>query len=108
MTPPSSPSRRRRKPRAAPGGGGAGHQQTKIAVAVDLDRAPPGGRHRLPFYDHMLDQVSAHADFSMILSCEGDLDVDGHHSIEDCAIAFGTALARALGSGGASAGSASL
>ena len=45
----------------------------------------------------MLDQVAAHGGFSLILTCQGDLDVDGHHSIEDSAIAFGTALGRALG-----------
>jgi histidinol-phosphate aminotransferase/imidazoleglycerol-phosphate dehydratase/histidinol-phosphatase len=45
----------------------------------------------------MLDQVAAHAGFSLVLSCDGDLDIDGHHSIEDCAIAVGTALGRALG-----------
>jgi histidinol-phosphate aminotransferase len=73
-------------------------RETRIAAAVDLDRAAP--RHiatGIPFYDHMLDQVAAHGGFSLILSCEGDLDIDGHHSVEDCAIAFGTALSRALG-----------
>ena len=72
--------------------------ETRIAVALDLDR--PGPRRigtGIAFYDHMLDQVAAHGGFSLILSCEGDVEVDGHHSIEDCAIAFGTALARALG-----------
>ncbi len=72
-------------------------KETRIAVAVDLDRASPRKIDTgIPFYDHMLDQVAAHAGFSLLLSCEGDLDVDGHHSIEDCAIAFGTALSRAL------------
>ena len=71
--------------------------ETKIAVAVDLDRAAPRRiQTGVPFYDHMLDQVAAHGGFSLILTCEGDLDIDGHHSIEDCAIAFGTALGRAL------------
>jgi histidinol-phosphate aminotransferase/imidazoleglycerol-phosphate dehydratase/histidinol-phosphatase len=73
-------------------------RETQIAVAVDLDRQSPRRiATGVPFYDHMLDQVAAHAGFSLILSCEGDLDIDGHHSIEDCAIAFGTALGRALG-----------
>lgn len=73
-------------------------KETAIAVAVDLDRASPRRIETgIPFYDHMLDQVAAHGGFSLTLSCEGDLEIDGHHSIEDCAIAFGAALSRALG-----------
>ena len=73
-------------------------KETKIAVAVDLDRADPRRIETgIAFYDHMLDQVAAHAGFSLVLSCEGDLEIDAHHSLEDCAIAFGTALSRALG-----------
>ncbi|HEY0325429.1 MAG TPA: imidazoleglycerol-phosphate dehydratase HisB, partial [Allosphingosinicella sp.] len=72
--------------------------ETRIAVALDLDRAGPRRIGTgIAFFDHMLDQVAAHGGFSLILSCDGDVEVDGHHSIEDCAIAFGTALARALG-----------
>jgi histidinol-phosphate aminotransferase/imidazoleglycerol-phosphate dehydratase/histidinol-phosphatase len=72
--------------------------ETRIAVALDLDRPSPRRIGTgIAFYDHMFDQVAAHGGFSLILSCDGDVEVDGHHSIEDCAIAFGTALARALG-----------
>jgi histidinol-phosphate aminotransferase len=73
-------------------------KETKIALSLDLDRGSPRRIDTgIPFYDHMLDQAAAHAGFSLVLSCDGDLDIDGHHSIEDCAIAFGTALSRALG-----------
>lgn len=73
-------------------------KETKIAVAIDLDRAEPRRiATGIPFYDHMLDQVAAHGGFSLTLACEGDLEIDPHHSLEDCAIAFGTALSRALG-----------
>lgn len=73
-------------------------KETKIAVAVDLDRADARRIDTgIPFYDHMLDQVAAHGGFSLVLSCEGDLEIDGHHSLEDCAIALGTAISRALG-----------
>jgi histidinol-phosphate aminotransferase/imidazoleglycerol-phosphate dehydratase/histidinol-phosphatase len=73
-------------------------RETRIAVAVDLDReAARKVDTGIPFYDHMLDQVAAHGGFGLVLSCEGDLEIDAHHSIEDCAIALGTALSRALG-----------
>ena len=73
-------------------------KETRIAVAVDLDRAAPRKvQTGIPFYDHMLDQVAAHGGFSLLLSCDGDLQIDAHHTVEDCAIALGTALSRALG-----------
>jgi histidinol-phosphate aminotransferase/imidazoleglycerol-phosphate dehydratase/histidinol-phosphatase len=72
-------------------------RETSIAVAVDLDRSVPRRiATGIAFFDHMLDQVAAHGGFSLILACEGDLEIDAHHSIEDCAIAFGTALSGAL------------
>ena len=73
-------------------------KETQIAAAVDLDRASPRKiATGVPFYDHMLDQIAAHAGFSLILSCDGDTEIDAHHSVEDCAIALGTALGKALG-----------
>ena len=73
-------------------------KETSIAVSVDLDQAAPRQvATGIPFYDHMLDQVAAHGGFSLVLGCDGDLDIDAHHSVEDCAIAFGTALSKALG-----------
>jgi histidinol-phosphate aminotransferase/imidazoleglycerol-phosphate dehydratase/histidinol-phosphatase len=73
-------------------------KETSIAVSVDLDRTSP--RHvktGIPFYDHMLDQVAAHGGFSLLLNCDGDLEIDAHHSVEDCAIALGSTLSQALG-----------
>jgi len=72
-------------------------KETSIAVAVDLDSASPRRVDTgVPFFDHMLDQVAAHGNFSLLLDCKGDLEIDAHHSLEDCAIAFGQALSRAL------------
>lgn len=73
-------------------------KETRIALAIDLDRAEPRRIDTgIPYYDHMLDQVAAHGGFSLILSCEGDLEIDPHHSIEDVAIALGQGLRQALG-----------
>jgi histidinol-phosphate aminotransferase len=72
-------------------------KETRIAVTIDLDRDGPRRIDTgVPFYDHMLDQVAAHGGFALTLACEGDLEIDAHHSIEDCAIAFGGALRQAL------------
>ncbi len=73
-------------------------KETKIAVSIDLDKQGPRKIDTgIPFYDHMFDQVAAHGGFALTLACEGDLEIDAHHSIEDCAIAFGSALGKALG-----------
>lgn len=72
-------------------------KETRIAVSVDLDRSEPRRiESGVPFFDHMLDQVAAHGNFALTLACEGDLEIDAHHSIEDIAIALGGALKQAL------------
>jgi imidazoleglycerol-phosphate dehydratase len=51
----------------------------------------------IPFFDHMLEQLGKHAGWNFDVTCKGDLQVDGHHTVEDCGIAIGTALTEALG-----------
>ena len=49
------------------------------------------------FLDHMLEQLSRHSLIDITLHCVGDLHIDAHHTVEDCGIALGLAVARALG-----------
>jgi imidazoleglycerol-phosphate dehydratase/histidinol-phosphatase len=67
-------------------------------VAVDLDSEGPQTLHTgIGFFDHMLEQVGKHGGFQLDLRCQGDLQVDEHHTVEDCALALGQALREALG-----------
>jgi histidinol-phosphate aminotransferase len=73
-------------------------KETAIAVKVNLDAVSPVKIVTgIGFYDHMLEQVAKHGGFSLTLECEGDLEIDTHHTIEDCAIALGEVLKQALG-----------
>ena len=68
-------------------------KETKIDVEINLDG---GGKTSIDtgigFFNHMLNLFAAHGQFDLNIQCDGDLEVDGHHSVEDIGIALGAAI----------------
>ncbi len=72
--------------------------ETRIDVELNLDGAGTAEiSSGIGFFDHMLNLFAAHGQFDLKVVCAGDLEVDGHHSVEDIGIAMGAALKAALG-----------
>ena len=73
-------------------------RESAITVELDLDGT---GRVAIdtgvPFFDHMLTALGTHASFDLTVTARGDVEIEGHHTIEDTAIVLGTALGQALG-----------
>ena len=73
-------------------------RETSIAVVLKLDGVGRASiKTGIPFFDHMLTLFAKHAVMDLNLRCDGDIEVDGHHTVEDCGIALGQAFVRALG-----------
>jgi len=72
--------------------------ETRIRVAINLDGS---GKSTLVtgigFFDHMLDQIARHGLIDLDIRCDGDLHIDGHHTVEDVGITLGQAVAAAVG-----------
>lgn len=74
-------------------------RETRIEVSVNLEtEGPLELATGIGFFDHMLEQLARHGGFALTLTCRGDLHIDEHHTVEDCALALGEALRCALGS----------
>ncbi len=73
-------------------------KETQIRVRLNLDGTGVGEfRTGIGFFDHMLDQVARHGLIDLHIECDGDLHIDGHHTVEDVGITLGQAVAQAVG-----------
>lgn len=73
-------------------------RETSVSATIALDGTGSADvKSGIGFLDHLLETLTRHARFDLSLSCRGDLSVDDHHTAEDCALALGEAIDRALG-----------
>src|ERR1019366_7696631 len=73
-------------------------KETRIRLTLNLDgNGRASIKTGIPFFDHMLTLFAKHAVMDLTLNCAGDLEVDAHHTVEDCGIALGQAFVQALG-----------
>jgi imidazoleglycerol-phosphate dehydratase len=73
-------------------------QETQITVRLNLDGTGQSNLSTgIGFFDHMLDQIARHGMIDLQVKADGDLHIDGHHTVEDVGIAIGQALAKAIG-----------
>ncbi|TXH48444.1 MAG: imidazoleglycerol-phosphate dehydratase, partial [Cellvibrionales bacterium] len=72
--------------------------ETQIQLSVNLDGTGVAKLQTgIGFFDHMLDQIARHGLIDLDIACQGDLHIDGHHTVEDVGIALGQAFAKAMG-----------
>jgi imidazoleglycerol-phosphate dehydratase len=73
-------------------------RETRIALSLNIDgKGKASVRTGLPFFDHMLTLLAKHATMDLKLRCQGDLEVDAHHTVEDCGLVLGQAFLKAMG-----------
>jgi len=73
-------------------------RETRIRIRLDLDGAGDATVSTgIRFFDHMLDALARHGGFGLGIECEGDLEIDGHHTVEDVGLVLGAAFHEALG-----------
>lgn len=72
--------------------------ETRIALRLNIDGTGRASIHTgIAFFDHMLTLFAKHAVMDLTLRCQGDLEVDAHHTVEDCGIVLGQGVLKALG-----------
>src|SRR5689334_4849987 len=73
-------------------------KETQISLTLEIDgKGKAAIQTGIPFFDHMLTLFAKHSVINLRLRCRGDLEVDAHHTVEDCGIALGQAFRTALG-----------
>ena len=72
--------------------------ETKINLILNLDGVGKGIiKTNVPFFDHMVDQLTFHSQIDLELRAQGDVEIDYHHTVEDCGICLGKAFSEAMG-----------
>jgi imidazoleglycerol-phosphate dehydratase len=72
--------------------------ETNINLVLNLDGSGKGAiKTNIPFFDHMLEQLIFHSSVDLELKAQGDIEIDNHHTVEDCGICLGRAFSQAIG-----------
>src|SRR6186997_3687001 len=73
-------------------------KETRVTLSLNIDgKGKSSIKTGVPFFDHMLTLFAKHSVVDLKLICDGDLEVDAHHTVEDCGLALGQAFHQALG-----------